>query len=178
MPYNRKSCPNCGKLTRDAPERKIPIVPAIIALAFCAVVIFGAALAIVSHFGAANYGDGALHIGGTWETDGPTYNDELITYVFEGESFSRVIETIIFGASYADIEAREAYEYNYNGAAVYAEDVGEGNFRLRITADGTFWLDGNNIVLVSGEGFMRVFSFYWEDDAIFIDGDRFVRMLR
>ena len=174
VPSGRKVCPHCGKPTRDAPERKVPIVTGIIALAFCAILIFGAASAVLSRMRATT-GDVALHIDGTWETDGPTFNDELITYVFAGDSFSRLIETTVFGASQDDIEAIEAFQRDYNGATVDAEDLGDGNFLLRIAADGTFTLDGNSILLISGEGLLRLFSFYWEGEAVIINGDRFVR---
>ena len=175
VPSGRKNCPYCGRPTRDAPERKIPIVTGVIALAFCAILIFGVASAIISRVRTAGYGDTALHISGTWETDGPTHNDELITYVFAGDTFSRVIETMIFNVGPADIEAIVAFQRDYNGAEVSVDDLGDGNFRLRITADGTFGLDGNSILLISGEGFLRLFSFYWEGEAIIINGDRFIR---
>ena len=175
VPTNRKTCHYCGRPTRDAPERKIPIVTGIIALAFCAVVIFGAASAIISRIRTSGGGDAALHINGTWETDGPTYNDELITYVFAEDTFSRVIETVIFNATPADIEVVKAFQREHNGAEVDAEYLGDGNFRLKITADGTFGLDGNSILLISGEGLLRLFSFYWDGDAVIINGDRFVR---
>ena len=174
VPNGRKTCYGCGRPTRDAPERKLPIVTAIIALAFGGLVIFGATSAILSRVGTTS-GDVALHIDGTWETEGPTYNDELITFVFTGDSFSREVETMIFGAGAADIEDIETFQRDYNGATVDAEDLGDGTFRLRITADGTFALDGNSILLISGEGLLRMFSFYWEDEAVIINGDRFVR---
>ena len=175
IPYGYKRCHYCGRPTRDAPERKIPIVTGAIALAFCAIVIFGATSAIISRIRAAGGGDTALHINGMWETEEPTFNDEHITYMFAGDSFSRVIETTVFDAGQADIEAIVAYQREHNGATVEAEDLGDGTFLLRIIADGTFGLDGNSILLISGEGFLRLFSFYWEDEAIIINGDRFVR---
>ena len=174
VPQGRKVCPYCGRAARDAPERNVPIVTAVIALAFAAVVILGAASAIAAWLRAGS-GDAALHIDGIWVTEGPTYSDEHITYVFDGEAFTRIIETKVFGASEIDIDGIRDYQRQHNGAEVTAEALGDGTFLLRIMADGTFGLDGNSIVLVSGEGLLRVFSFYWEGEAVIINGERFRR---
>ena len=119
--------------------------------------------------------DIGLHICGTWEIEAPTYNDEHIVYVFTGDSFTSVTESMIFGADAAVLEDIAEFLLLYSGAIVDAEDMGDGNFRMRITAGGTFALDGNRIRLVSGEGLVRVLSFSWESEAIFIDGYRFTR---
>ena len=162
------------RTSRRKPQRQIPIVSAIIALVFCGALIFGAAAAINARIRATS-DDIGLHIDGTWEIQAPTYNDELITYVFSGDSFYAITESVIFDANFEVIESIREFHTMYNGATVDAEDIGEGNFRLRITKDGTFALDGNTILLVSGEGFVNVLSFYWESEAILINGDRFVR---
>ena len=171
----RKACPSCLRSPRKTTERKIPIVNAIIALIFCSAVILGATLAIISRIGAP-IDDEGLHLDGTWETESPTHNDEYITFVFAGDSFSTVTESIIVNASPEVLEDIRDFYMVYYGAAVYADDLGDGSFLLRIKADGTFALDGNNILLVSGEGLVRVLSFYWENEAIVINDDRFVRV--
>ena len=153
---------------------RIPIVSAIIALVFCSAILFGATSAIISRVGRST-DDIGLHIDGTWEIESPTYNDEHIIYIFAGDSFSSITESMIFGADPEVLEAIGEFLLGYSGAIVEAEDMGDGNFLMRITADGTFALAGNTIRLVSGEGLVRTLSFSWEEDAVIIDGYRFVR---
>jgi len=137
--------------------------------------MFGAALVIITHLTGENEGDVAFHIDGTWETDGPTYNDEHITYVFSGDVFSKVTETMIFDANLDIIEnIRDFYRY-YSGAIVTANDMDDGNFVLMITMDGTFALDGDSLLLLAGEGMLTELTFSWEGDVIIINDDRFVR---
>jgi len=173
MPVGNKTCPDCMMSPRKA-ERRIPIASAIIAIVFCAVVVFGAALAFVSRIGATS-DDVGLHIDGTWEIETPTYNDEHITFVFTGDSFSRFAESMIFDASPEVIGDIREFHMMYSQATVDAEYMGDGNFFIQIATDGTFALDGNNILLVSGEGLARLLPFYWESEAIIINGDRFIR---
>ena len=173
MLHSRKLCTGCKKPLRNAPVREIPIVSAVIALVFCAVVIFGAAAALLSRTGPD--GDAGLHLDGIWEIESPTYNDEHITYVFAGDTFSSVTETMIFNASPEMLEDIAAFHREYSGAYVSTEGMGEGNYLLRITIDGTFFLDGYHILMVSGYGIVRLLSFNWEGEAIVINGYRFVR---
>ncbi|MCL2378109.1 MAG: hypothetical protein FWC77_03180 [Defluviitaleaceae bacterium] len=156
------------------PQRQIPIVSAILALVFCAAVIFGTVSIIVDRVTTTG-DDIGLHIDGAWETQTLTYNDEHIIYVFAGDSFSRTTESTIFNANPDDIEAIREFHMEYNGAIVEAVDIADGNFRLSITANGTFVIDDNNILLVAGEGLVSVLPFYWESEAIVINGDRYVR---
>jgi len=157
-----------------ATKKKIPIASAVIALVFCSTVVFGVAFALASRIGAAG-NDIGLHIDGTWETIAPTYNNEHITYVFAGDSFSSITESVIINAGPEILADIRDFHITYSGAVVEAEEMGAGSYLLRITADGTFALDGSNILLVSGEGLVRILSFYWESEAVVIDGDRFVR---
>ena len=160
---------------QSIPARRVPVVTAVITVILSAVLIFGAAMVIITHLTGENEGDVAFHIDGTWETDGPTYNDEHITYVFSGDVFSRVTETMIFDANPDIIESiRDFYSY-YSGAIVAAEDMGDGNFALMITIDGTFALEGDSLLLLAGEGMLTELSFSWEGDVIIINDDRFVR---
>ena len=159
---------------RKAPERQIPIVSAVIALVFFSAILLGAASVIVSRLSRPP-GDTGLHIDGTWEIEAPTHNDEHIIYSFAGDTFSSVTESMIFDADPEVLEAIGEFLLAYSGAVVEAEDMGDGNFLMRITADGTFAFDGNNIRLVSGEGLVRLLSFAWEGEAVIIDGYRFMR---
>jgi len=175
LPPGRSPCPNCSKGLRATPERKIPIVTAIIAIVFFSVVVFGAASVIIARFWDEAEGDVGLHLNGTWEIESPTFNDEFITYVFAGDSFSSVTETMIFNASADDLENIREFHRVHSGARVEAVSAGDGNYSIRITADGTFTLDGNSILLVMGDDLIRWLSFYWDGEAVIINGDRFLR---
>jgi len=155
-------------------ERRIPIVTAVIALAFSAIIAFGAASVLVSRIGAAS-DDTGLHIDGIWETENRTFNNEHITFEFTGDSFFSVAESMIFDASLDALEDIREFHVRYDQATVDTEYVGDGNFLIRVATDGTFALDGAYILLISGEGLARLLSFNWESEAIVIDGDRFVR---
>ena len=136
--------------------------------------IFGIVSVIVDRVTATN-DDIGLHIDGIWETVSPTYNDEHITFTFTGDSFSMLTESMIHDAEPNDIEAIREFHLQHNGAIVSAIDMDDGSFHLRITADGTFAIDGNTILLVMAEGLTTNLPFYWESDAIIINGDRYVQ---
>ena len=155
-------------------DRKVPVVTAVFALFFVAVLALGLSAVIVSRIGATS-DDIGLHIDGTWEIETPTYNDEHISFVFAGDSFSSVTESIIFDAGPEVIEDIREFHMLNSRAAVEAEYVGNNSYLIRVTADGTFAIDGGSILLISGEGLVRRLPFYWESDAIVIDGDRFIR---
>ena len=176
MPHSRKACPNCGGAIREIPERKIPIVTALIALAFFSVIVFGASSVIIGNIRrAANERDTGLHLDGTWEIEAPTYNDEHIVYVFAGDAFTSRVETMALNISLEDLNNIREFHRTMSGASVEAVYMDNNNYLLRIRTDGTFILDGYTIMLITGEGFVRMFSFYWEDEAIVINGDRFLR---
>jgi len=120
--------------------------------------------------------DVGLQLDGAWETYALTYNDEHITYVFAGDVFSRLTESVVYDANPEAITVIREYHELYYGAHVDAEDIGNGNFHLRVIADGTFAIDNDGILLVSGEGRAVMFPFYWEsENVILIDGYRFIR---
>jgi len=184
-----KNCPNCGKKilsgmtqcpyckrpTKDTPARKIPVATAIIALVFIAVIIFGVAIGIITRIRETpeTDSDTALHLDGVWATQGPTVNDEHITYVFDGDTFSRVTERTLFDANPEALrDFIDYYASNYR-ATVDAEDIGDGNYFIRIYVSGMFALDGANILIFIGDGPPVVYSFYWDGVAIIIGGDRF-----
>jgi len=154
--------------------RKVPIVTAVIAIVFTGAIILGLTAVITSRFGAAN-DDIGLHIDGTWEIETPTYNDEHITFVFAGDTFSSVTESVIFDAGPEVIEDIREFHIVYSQAEVDAEYIGYGTYLIRVAADGTFALYSNSILLVSGDGVVRLLSFEWESDAIVINGDRYIR---
>jgi len=155
-------------------ERRIPYVTAIIAVVLSAIVILGIAMIITNRLTDTG-GDIALHIDGTWETATLTYNDEHIIYVFDGDIFTSTTETVIFDANMDIIDSIQEYYRVYSGAIVIADDIGDGNFFLTITMDGTFSLVGDRLLLLSGEGILREVPFFWDDDAILINDERFVR---
>ncbi|MCL2404437.1 MAG: hypothetical protein FWC92_02700 [Defluviitaleaceae bacterium] len=155
-------------------KRQIPIASAILAFLLCASIIFGGIAIIVARVTATS-DDIGLHIDGRWEIESPTHNNERITYAFAGDSFSMVTESMIFDADAEIIEDIQAYHMLYYGAEVDADYMGDGTFRLRIFADGTFVINGDIILMVTGEGLSRTLPFYWMDDAILINGYRFVR---
>jgi len=163
------------KTARNAQERKIPLVTAIIALVFCSLVIFGAVSVIIARFGGNSYGDVGLHLDGTWHIEAPTFNDESITFVFQGDSFTSVTESIIFGASPEDIESIRDFHVIQSGASLYSEDIGDGNYLLRITLQGTFLLDGNSILLTTDSDMTLLLPFYWQGEALIINGDRYFK---
>lgn len=156
------------------PARKIPVATAILALVLCTVILFGGAAIIYARVTATD-DDVGLHIDGVWATEEPTHNDELIFYYFAGNEFTALTESTIFNASPEIIENIREYHVSYFGASLDAEYVGDGTFYLRVTAEGTFALDGDGILLVTGEGITRRLPFYWEGETILIDGYRFVR---
>ena len=160
--------------TNQQAERKIPIVTAVFAIAIFGVLIFGVAAFIISHF-TNESGDAALHLDGIWETVSPTYNDEHIVFVFDGNTFSSVTEMTIFDADTAVIDDIHDFYSEMYGARVYYEDMADGNFSLRVTMDGTFGLYDGYIVLVSGESYLMEFSFFWDGAGISINGDLFHR---
>jgi len=177
IPRSKKLCPYCHRPTRETIERRIPVVTAIIALVFLAVVIFGVTAVIIARVrdAAVSDGDVGLHLDGIWVTESPTFNDENITYVFNGDSFTSTTERLLFDA---DPEALSSFIYFYvthHGATVDTEDVGDGNYNIRISTGGTFTLYGNSISLIKGESLRIMYSFYWDGEAIYIDGNRFVR---
>jgi len=173
--HGRTACPSCGYKLQSAPVRKIPVVTAIITIIVSAVIIFGAALVVITHLTGENDGDVAFHIDGTWETQSPTYNDEHIVYVFNGDLFSRIVETTIVDASPEIVDSIREYYHEYSGAIVVSQDMGGGDFFLIITMDGTFALDGDMLLLLGGEGMLTRLPFAWEGDTIVINDDRFTR---
>jgi len=148
-------------------------VSAVIALGFFGIVIFGLAAVLISNLRADV--DTALHLNGTWEIESPTFNDEHIMYVFADDSFSAITEMMVFDAGPDALDAIKQFHQDNYGATVDAEDIGNDSFLLRISVDGTFAFDGNNILLVSGEGHTRLLPFYWDGEAILINGDRYLR---
>ena len=156
-------------------ERRVPIVTAVLAIALAAVLIFGATALFLNYFGPGAGSDTALHLDGPWEIEGPTYNDEYIFYVFSGDAFSSVTESMVYDTNHEGIEDIKVYYRERNGATVASQYLGDGNFLLRIALEGTFLLEADNIMLVSGEGMLTVLPFTWERDTITIDGYRFRR---
>ena len=175
MPYGCKQCPYCKRPAIKQAERKIPIATAVIAIAFFSLMVFGTATLIISRLDDRAYGDEGLHLNGTWEIASLTFNDEFITYVFSGDSFTSTTETIVFDANQADIQSIREFHQNHSGAALYAENIGSGNYRLSILSSGTFSLDGNSILLIMDNNMPQLLPFYWEGEAIIINGDRFLR---
>ena len=162
------------KSTKLDGEKRIPIGTAIFAIIVFGILIVGTVSLIISRL-QDDGSDVGLYLDGTWETDGPTYSAESIVYIFSGNTFSSVTEMMIFDANPEIIaHIQEFYLYNH-GAAVDAEDTGDGVFRLSIKKDGTFSLDGDYILLLSAESFLTEYSFRWNDDEIIIAGDRFMR---
>jgi len=170
-------CPYCRYPTRNIPARKIPVVPAIIAIVFLAAMIFGATIIAMSHIRNRSESDGeaALHLDGTWATESPTFNDEHITYVFDGDAFTSITERFLFDANPEVISSFVDFHRNYHGALVDSEYLGDGNYFIHITTSGTFTLEGHLILLIKGDGLLVPFSFDWDGTAIYIDGYRFVR---
>ena len=132
----------------EVSERKIPIVTAIIALAFFSLVIFGISAVIIAHIGAAGEGDVGLHLDGTWDIASPTFNDEAIRFVFDGAAFSNITESVIFDATPEILDDIREFHMTHSNAAVNTQHMGGANYLLRIHTDGTFVLDGNSILLV------------------------------
>ncbi|MCL2361845.1 MAG: YfjI family protein [Defluviitaleaceae bacterium] len=165
------------QLARDSSQRKIPIVTAIIAIVFFSVVVFGAAAVLIAHIRReADFdGDVGLHLDGVWDTDGPTVNDEYISFEFAGDSFSSVTEWTFFDASPEALAEFIAFNENDRGAIVYTDDIGYGNYRIRIYEHGEFTLEGNSILLSLNSGQSQWMPFYWDGDAIIINGDRYLR---
>ena len=157
-------------------ERRIPIVTAVFAIAIFGILTFGVAAFILSHFANERVdGDTALHLDGTWETVGPTYNDEHIVFIFNGNTFASVTEMIIYDANEEIIDDIRKFYYEMYAARVYFDDMSDGNFFLRITMDGTFGMYDGYIVLVSGESHLLEFPFSWDGAGISINGDLFRR---
>jgi len=164
------------KPSREAPQRKIPVVTAVIAMIFFAAIVFGATSVILTNIrSAGSDGDMGLHLDGAWKTDDSTVNDEIISITFSGYAFTTVTERIFFDASpEALADLKEFYE-NYRGARVNSEDIGYGNYQIRIYENGEFALEGNSILLVLDNDLHVWMPFYWDDDAIIINGDRYLR---
>ena len=155
--------------------REVPIASAIITLIVCGVLIMGIAAAIIANITSSS-DDIGIQLDGTWEIYALTYNDEHITYVFARDTFSRLTESVVFDTNPEAIMAIREYHELYYGAHVDIEDLDDGILRLRIIADGTFAIDSNVILLVSGEGHAVTLPFFWESENIaLIDGYRFMR---
>ena len=144
-------------------------------MVFFAVLVFGAASVVIGRVRGSGAGDTALHLDGTWVTEGPTYNYESIRFEFFGDGFTSVSERILFSDSPDDLTLARGFYETYHDAQVDAEDTGYGSYLLRITTSGMFVLDGNSILLITGDSTTRRLPFYWDGDVIEIYPDRFVR---
>ncbi|MCL2570911.1 MAG: hypothetical protein FWE11_00780 [Defluviitaleaceae bacterium] len=175
IPPGKSHCHYCKNRFNKTTERKVPIITAAIALVFFAALVFGSALAILSNLRIESDSDMALHLDGIWEIEELTFNDEHITYIFDGDLFTSITKAIIYDATPDDIDNIREFHLAYSGAMVETENTGDGNYRLIITSEGSFSLDGSSIVLAMRDGIYNWLSFYWDDDGIIINGDRFLQ---
>ncbi|MCL2527815.1 MAG: zinc ribbon domain-containing protein [Defluviitaleaceae bacterium] len=179
IPNNRRLCPYCKHRAKDTQkrkiQRKIPIVTAVIAIIFFAIIVFGVASVIIARLGSTSESDVGLHLDGIWVIESPTFNDEIITFVFADETFTSTTEAMIFGASPEILEDIRDFHVAHSGASFYATAEGDGNYRLLVTSSGTFTLDGNSILLVMNNDVPLLLPFYWDGDGIIINGDRYLR---
>jgi len=163
--------------SRDTQQRKIPAITAIIAILFFSAIVFGTASMLLAHIrtDADNDGDVGLHLDGTWETEGSTINDEHITISFFGDTFSSITKRTIFDATpEVLVDIAEFYRV-YRGALVESRDIGDNNYLIYIHEDGMFSLYGNDIQFMYNNELPVWMPFYWDNDTIIINGDRFIR---
>ena len=177
MPPGKKKCTYCKRPNSNAKERKIPVVTAIVALVFYAVIVLGTVVIITTRVRerAEPGSDVGLQLDGTWATESLTFNDEHIIYVFYGNSFSSTTERTLFDANPEALDDLAEFYRVYHGATIDTEYIGDGNYLIRITKGGTFILDGYSIFLIKGEGLLVAYMFDWDGVGIYIDGYRFVR---
>jgi len=160
---------------KKSPQRKIPIVTAVLACVFFAILIFGATSVILANLRREIDGDVGFHLDGAWETDNYTVNDEIIIFIFSSDSFTSVTTRKIFDVTQeALIDFIDFYEI-YHGARVYTELIEYSNYQVRIYESGDFTLEGSSIMLDFDGGSTVWLPFYWDGDAIIINGDRYLR---
>ena len=126
---------------------------------------------------AADITDG-IFLDGIWDITERNYNDEFITIEFNDNRFTMVTDIYIANADIENVldTLDEVKEFNLSNKGGETEIISNGgSVILRVTVNGTFIFNDNELMLVSDNNIQSIYPFSWDGAVIRIDRDVFTQ---